>query len=491
MPSVPATPKTLTVAPLPVARRAPARAAQRRSGPPLVWLLALPALAFAYNSVNPMLTLAAIASLAFIVGLLSRPGLPPALLFVCFMQWLQGALLVFHADLLGVEVWTLTYARNIEEATYLTLAWVVAIALGAFLVIRRLSLAEVASPFSAPVSLPRLLVAYVLWTLALPLLALVAPPQARQIMEALESLRWVLVFAIFAQGWSMQGGRMLVLGILCLEIAVGFLSFFSEFKTPLFLLAIALVSAGYRPTPRQYATLGVVFIVTLYLGIVWSSIKMDYRDQLSAGQGSASQEIVLSTEEQIDAFVGLVGTLDAATLEKGAEQLVKRIAYVEYFAYTLGYVPSVRRHEEGRIWLNAFAHVFVPRVLFPDKPPLESDTVIAERYTGILFSSGRGTSISIGLPAETYVDLGPVLMFIVPLLLGLMYGSVFRFFIIKRHAGAIAQGMAVAMHINLTSVGAASTKILGGYVSLLIIALVMWRLGWGPFSRFVRVQARS
>jgi len=171
---------------------------------------------------------------------------------------------------------------------------------------------------------------------------------------------------------------------------------------------------------------------------------------------------------------------------------VRRIAYVEYFGYVLGYVPSVRPHEEGRIWLNAFSHVFMPRQLFTDKAPLESDTEITARYTGLQFSSGsgRGTSISIGLPAETYADLGPTLMFIVPLLFGLMYGSVYRYFMTQRHAGLVAQGMAVAMHVNLNSVGSAATKSLGGYLSLLIIALVFWRLGWGLLAQFLRVQAR-
>jgi hypothetical protein len=490
MSSVPTTPKTMSVAPLPRARPVPVASLRRTPRLSLAWLWLVPALAIAYLTANPLPTVAAVASLALIVGLLWRPGLPPALLFICLMQWLQGALLVLHADMLGVEVWTLSYAHHIEEATYLTLAWVSTIAVGAFLVVRRISLSDAASPFTAPLSLPRVIVAYAIWTFAMPFLAAVAPAQARQIVESLEALRWVLVFAIFSQGWAMTGGRLVVLGVLVLEIAVGFLSFFSDFKTPLFLFAIALVSAGYRPTLRQYVALGVVFAVTLYLGIVWSSIKMDYRDQISGGRGTQTQAIVLSTEEQISVFVGLIGTLDSATLESGAQKLVSRIAYVEYFAYTLGYVPSVRRHEEGRIWLNAIAHVFVPRVLFPDKARLESDTAIAQRYTGLLLSTNRGTSITIGLPAETYVDLGAVLMFIVPFLLGLMYGTVFRYFVTQRHAGAIAQGLAVAMHVWLTSVGPASTKILGGYVSLLIIALAVWRFGWGPFSRFTRVRVR-
>ncbi|HMI92443.1 MAG TPA: hypothetical protein VK509_13810, partial [Polyangiales bacterium] len=183
------------------------RQASRAPRSPLAWLLVLPAVAVAINTVNLLPTLAVIASFALIVGLLWRPGLPPVLLFICLMQWLQGALLVLYADLLGVEVWTLTYARNIEEATYLTLGWVSAIAIGAWLVTRRLALDEVATKESIALSFPHLLIAYGVWTLALPIIAAVTPPQALQVLGAIATLRWALVFAIFVYGGSMNSGR--------------------------------------------------------------------------------------------------------------------------------------------------------------------------------------------------------------------------------------------------------------------------------------------
>lgn len=482
-------PPFAATAPFPVLARPPVALPDRSTRGFAAFAFAL-AIALSVATVNPFPTIAAVASFSLIVQLLWRPGLPPALLFVCLMQWLQGALMVLHADVLGVEMRTLTLARHIEEATYYTLGWVSLIAVGASLATRSISLASVATTHGAQFSFMRLLAAYAISTVALQIFARVVPEQARQIAESFETLRWALVFAIFAQGWSMRNGGAIVLGVLCFEIGVGFLSFFSEFKTPLYVLAIALMSSGYRPTFRQYVSLTVVFVITLYLGIVWSAIKMEYRDLLNGRQGVTSQHVVLSTEESIEAFVGLVGTIDQKRLEDGAEQLVKRIAYVEYFGFVLGYVPTVRAHEDGRIWLNAFAHVLMPRVLFPDKPALESDSIITTRYTGIDLGNNPGTSITIGVPAETYVDLGPLFMFVVPLFLGLSYGSGFKYFVTKRSGGLLAQGVAVALHVSLTSVGAASTKILGGYLSLLIIALVLWRFGWPPMARFLRPQVR-
>lgn len=457
-----------------------------------VGLVVVPlALAGALATTNPELTCAAVLSLALMVRLLWHPGMPPVLLFICFMQWLQGALQTLHADFLGVELWTLSYARHIEEASYYTLGWVSTIAIGAYLVTRRLPSQSPASATGVTLSLRRLLVVYGVATVALQILEVVMPSQGKQVVTALATLRWALVFTLFTYGWSASGGWVIAVGVLAAEVMVGFLSFFSDFKAPLFVFAIALVSVGYRPTARQYAVLAAVSVLTLYLGVVWSSIKIDYRNELSGGQGHRVQQVVIDTEERIEAFVSLVGSLDNATLGRGAEALVSRLAYVEYFAYVLGYVPRVAPHEGGRIWLNALAHVFMPRILFPDKPALESDTVITERYTGLsLGGSNTGTSITVGLPAETYVDLGPGLMFVVPLLLGIMYGAGYRYLMLERHAGPLAQGAAVALLISYTSVGSASTKVLGGYLSMLIITLVLWRLGSPILVRFLRVQVR-
>jgi len=453
-------------------------------------MVSVAGLGIATATTNPGTTFAAVLSLILIVRLLWRPGLPPVLLFICGMQWLQGAVMAFHADVFGVELRTMTYARHIDEATYYTLGWVSMIAVGAAFATRNLTAVGSAATHGMSLSLPRLIAIYAVWTVVVRVLEVAIPGQAQQIVGALETLRWAFVYALFALGWSLGRGRMIVLGILTAEVAFGFLSFFSNFKTPLYLFAIALVSSGYRPTLRQYFVLAIVFAATLYFGVVWSSIKREYRNELSGGLGASSQVVVLSPEERFDVFVDLVGSVDARMLEEGAESLVTRIAYVEYFAYVLGYVPRVEPHQDGGIWANAFAHVFLPRVLFPDKAALESDTVIAERYTGLDLGAGTGTSITIGLPAETYVDLGPVVMFIVPLLLGLMYGSVYRYFLRRREAGVMAQGVAVAMHVGMSSVGPAATKVLGGYLALLVITLVLWRLGWPVLERALRAQHR-
>lgn len=454
----------------------------------LGWAALGSGLALALVTTNPLPTAAALLSLALIVGLLFQPGQPPVLAFICFMQWLQAAALVFYADALGVELYTLSEASSIELATYLSLGWVSALALGAAAVVRRIPAAKLASATSHTVSVQRLTLAYLGFALAMPVLSSLAPGSARQLVVAANAFRYVLIFALVVYGWTLRRGRLLVSSVLLFEIMTGFLAFFSEFKTPLFVLALALLSLGYRPNARQYLALGAVFCVTLYLGVIWSAIKLDYRQVLSGGEDA--QRIVASTEEQIETFLGLVGSLDQALLAEGAEKLVLRLAYVEYFALTLDHVPRHTAHEDGRLWGKALMHVLMPRLLFPDKPILESDTVIAERYTGVNLGSGKGTSISLGVPAETYVDVGYPLMFAVALLLGALYGLGYRSMMARTEGGALAQGAAVALHLGMTSVGAAAPKVLGGYLTMWVVFLVAWRVGWRPLQRWIRLRPR-
>jgi hypothetical protein len=410
------------------------------------------------------------------------------LFLVCSVQWLQGALQVLHADALGEEVWHLSDARHIEDATYLTLAWVSSIAIGAWLVLRGLERKQLPTVLESPINMTTLLIVYAIWSASVGVLKTFSIAPLVQAVNAYSALRWSVVFLIFVFAWAEPRMRVIAIAVLLLETVLGFLSFFSEFKTPLLLFGIALLTVGRRLTLRQVAAFFVLACATLYLGVLWSAIKVDYRDRLSGGAGHRTQQVVLSTSETIDELVDLVGTVDSDLLMEGAENLVARIAYVEYFAYVLDYVPALAKHEEGRLWLRAVQHVLVPRMFFPDKLALESDTNIAERYTGLSLGAGSGTSISIGLPAETYVDFGSPGMLVVAFLLGTLYGAGFRLLVTQGRGAPLAYGLAVAQYAGLTSVGSAATKILGGYVATLLVAVVLWRFFGRPVSRFIGVR---
>jgi hypothetical protein len=90
-------------------------------------------------------------------------------------------------------------------------------------------------------------------------------------------------------------------------------------------------------------------------------------------------------------------------------------------------VPEVLPHEDGAIMWSALRHMVTPRILFPDKDVLPSDSELVRKYTGIpVAGADQNTSIAFGYAAESYVDFGIPLMFVPSILYGCLMGLLYR-----------------------------------------------------------------
>lgn len=422
---------------------------------------------------NPELTALAVASLALLALMLWRPGEPPVLLFACGFQWLQGSLKVLYADVVGEEVWRLPDTpRGIEEASAWSMGWCVTMAAGIAVVLRlRRRHLESALHVPAPERFGDLLRLYGVWTVVLFVAAPFVPGGLWQALVGLGNLRWAVFFAILAHALRTRENVGLVAAIFAVELIVGFLSFFSAFRTPVFVLALALSEGRMRLRGRHYLGGLAVAALALLLATGWTAIKVEYRAAISGGTNT--QVVYVGFVEQAGILFDLVTELDAAALGDGADQLIDRIAYVDFFADTMTFVPRIRRHEEGQLWLAAISHVLMPRAFFPDKAPLEPDTVRAERYTGLwLTQPGAATSIALGAPAESYVDFGVPGMLMPALLFGLFAGFVYAWSLAGSSA-LIDRGLAVALVLLLANVENSPAKLLGGFLSTFVIALLL------------------
>jgi hypothetical protein len=114
---------------------------------------------------------------------------------------------------------------------------------------------------------------------------------------------------------------------------------------------------------------------------------------------------------------------DTQTLQTTLDGLVDRMWTIYYPALAMARVPTVTEHTNGTLIIGAIQHILTPRVFFPDKADLPSDSDLVRKYTG-LFVAGResGTSIAFGAMAESYVDFGMPMMFIPPVLFGIFCG---------------------------------------------------------------------
>ena len=440
-------------------------------------------LALALASANPGLTVASILLAYVFVKLLWRPGEPPVLLYAMGYQWLQASILIFVADFQNVTLEELGAAsleaggEMVAAATWLTLMSLLAVALGIRLVVgpnRKSEAQPVEAIASEQPQVKRLFYASVVaialssvFTAFSFLVAGLSEP-----IRALVLVRWVIYYLFAYSVFSRRRGYQQLAIVFAVELSIGFLGFFSDFKTVLIMTLMAAMAVPNVLSGVRFRSIVAIVMLTASLGVVWSSIKSDYRSFLN--RGSMGQEILVSREDQVSQLITLIGDITPEKLADGARGLIYRIQFVDFFGATMGMVPKYIPYENGKLWFEAIEHVLAPRLFNPSKPVINDSDRTAE-YSGISVARGEdGSSISIGYIAETYIDFGPVLMAIPLFIWGLWVGWVYRIltrsaryppFAYGCAAALITQNAALVEQSNLKMVG----SVLVGFLALYLV----------------------
>lgn len=456
-----------------------ARSAVGLNFSPAVWLLLLIGVGLALLSANPLLSCVAIGILPILAYLTWRPGEPPVLFFAVFFQWLQVSMAVFYANFMGKDISTPPNVPTMETAVLLSMAGVVLLALGMRFGAdwkRRRKLVPDSS-VTIRYSEKKIWIVY----LILFVLGIALPPflwqvnQLRTVVLGLLHLKWVayfvLVYLAFARGGGLRN-KYLLAGT-ALEILFGFSGYFSGYKQVFFILGIAFLTARARLKTKDIVPLTTIILTVFFLSVCWTSIKVDYRDFLN--QQTGQQVVLVSFSKRIQAVTDMVLELDSASFLDGMDKLAQRIAYVEMFARVVESVPRYIPHEDGMLWWTAIKHISVPRLLYPAKAVLPSDSELTSRYTRVFWAGAeQGTSISMGYMAESYIDFGIVGMFAPIFLCGLLWGLMYRYFMRKVPYRIIAYGMVTALLVNANQFEMHSVKLLGGMLmNFLVFAAVV------------------
>jgi hypothetical protein len=232
------------------------------------------------------------------------------------------------------------------------------------------------------------------------------------------------------------------------------------------LLVVALTSRGALQGRRLVITIIVSGLLFLS-GIVWTAVKMEYREFLNRGSGQ--QEVVVSVDERLDKLQELVSTFTWKRFVEGLDAMTLRVSYVNYFALTMMNVPANIPYENGALWLGSLKHVITPRLLFPNKPILD-DSERTSLYTGIQVAGmEEGTSIGIGYMAESYIDFGPRGMFVPIFLLGVFYGLVYRFFVLKSRHKLLGSAVASSILVfGAYTIETSNIKIIGSNTTVVL-----------------------
>ena len=179
--------------------------------------------------------------------------------------------------------------------------------------------------------------------------------------------------------------------VVCIEIVLGITGFFAGFREPVVLAVLAVLEIFDRRNNRHWMAIGVGGVAAVMLGVLWMSIRVEYRRSTwrstssrrrarRAWSGSAHSPLVSSTANRPTC--------------RAADTLVDRLWTVYYPALALARVPRVLPHTNGAIVGAAMVHIVTPRVFFPGKAELPSDSEKVRRYSGVHVAGREATPVS-------------------------------------------------------------------------------------------------
>jgi hypothetical protein len=242
-----------------------------------------------------------------------------------------------------------------------------------------------------------------------------------QVILVFSRVRFVFLFLLITRLAKPKLRGTWIIGILAVELALGFAGFFADFREPLVIAAIAFLGAMDRKKAKTWAIVGGLAILAISSALVWTAIKPVIRRSYS---GYATRS------ERLTAVLTVTGSTFAqgSTIWKyESDSMVSRIWAVYFPALALKRVPAIVPYKNGAILRGAIENVLTPRLFFPEKPVLPSQSDEVREYSGV-WVGGRetNTSYAFGYAGESYVDFGVPLMFVPVFVFGILLGLAYR-----------------------------------------------------------------
>jgi hypothetical protein len=250
-------------------------------------------------------------------------------------------------------------------------------------------------------------------------------PSLRQIVINFDEARLAVLYLLLRRFYRPvpQWGR--IAAVVGFEVTLGITGFFAGFREPLVLTGLAMLEVFDHRNARHWAAAAAVGVVSVGFGLVWMGIRTEYRrdyvqmDNFKADRGARIARIGdLASGFFRSDTEGFMGTVD---------NFVDRMWPIYYPALAVSRVPGTLPHTDGAIFGAALKHITMPRVFFPDKGELSSDSEMVRKYSGVFVAgSETGTSIAFGYAAESYLDFGIPWMFLPVFGFAIVMGMVYR-----------------------------------------------------------------
>lgn len=361
----------------------------------------------------------------------ARSG-PSVIAMALTFQWLQVTVGVFYHGLTG-QVLPAIEDSDYEPMVLLGLGCVAATAVGLWLgmeMMRRLSMEEEHAPASGDAFSWRILaIVYVGATATMGLVQELAwqYPGVTQAILAIGFSRLAVLFLILRRLVSPVFQWQWVALLMGVETALGFTGYFAGFREPMVMAAIATFEVFDRRNKQHWATAGTLMLVLGLASVVWMGVRTEYRQDYESDLLASSRAARL---ERIKALSTGWFQQDFADRAETVDALVDRVWAIYYPALAIARVPAVLPHTDGQIVGGALMHLVTPRILFPNKGELPSDSEMVRKYSGVWVAGvEQNTSIAFGYAAESYLDFGVPLMFLPSLLFGIFMGTAHEWFL--------------------------------------------------------------
>jgi hypothetical protein len=382
--------------------------------------IVLAAVAASYVLTNEFLAAAGMALICAAWAWMPRADGPPVIAIALSFHIMQIIAGYFY------EPWSQSVlmpyaARELPTMVQISLTGAGAMMLGLFIGAHPQWFSARRHPSAAvPLKLLTLLMVYLAFVVGSDVLRRVASdtPALTQPLYALLYLRLGVLYLVLRR--LIAAGQWLVAGgLLAVEVIVGATGFFSAFKEPLLIGVIALSEQFDMRRTGHWVAGGLLAVAVILGGVLWIGIRGDLRADLRAG-------VEATTLQRVQRLVDLSARwFDSDRWEQRTtlDVLIERLWDVYYPALALERVPAVVPHQDGRLLNAALQHIFAPRVLFPNKPPLPNESENVRRFSGIRVAGEEsGTTIAFGYTIESYIDFGRPMMYLPIFCYGLAMG---------------------------------------------------------------------
>ena len=386
-------------------------------------------------------------------------------------QWIQVSIGLFYTGVTGRPLIT-SLESDYKPMVMLGLGCILALAIGirlGVMAIRRRPEPEWERPQTI-MSWTSLVALYVATAVLEPWLMSVAQlyPVWRQLLVTITVARLGVLFLIARRLTVPTPRWRLLLLLITFEVARGFTGFFAGFREPLVLCAIVLLEVFDRRRAGHWAAMATMVAVMGLASVMWMGVRDTYRaEYLEVESLADSQSARLNRVSDLGASFF---RRDLSEMKTTADNLVDRVWAVYYPALAVERVPKMLPHTGGSMMSAAIEHVLTPRVFFPDKPDLISDSELVRRYSGVwVAGSEQNTSIAFGYAAESYIDFGVPLMFLPSLVYGFLMGLAYAWLVRHiRHVELMVATVNVIFWLALYLFERSWANTLGNAVSLLV-----------------------